>query len=1195
MKKVLWGFVIVLLLIVGTALVGPNMIDWNRYKGEATDQVKALTGRDLKILGDLEVSIFPTPALIANDVSLSNLPGAVAPEMIKLRRVEVRIALSPLLAGQIQVETVRLIEPIIELELLADGRQNWDIQAVSGDASTAVSSSANNQSNTVSDAAASGSGPSVTLDDFTIVDGALNYRDSKTGTIEKVEALNARIEAASLSGPFQSKGALTLRNIPLTYDITVGEVIKERTLPLNMKFGVGAGDSSLHIGGTLLGLLEEPKFKGSLKGEGKNLGLLIEAITRAPAPPALAQLFSIEANISGSASGGELSDMSMQLADSRIEGDVAFEMAEVPRFSVSLTAGRFDLDKWLAKPDDRKAPGSNGGDGATSTADKAVNQAPANLAVAETSIVIPSNITGSVIVSVDALVYRGEAINDVLINTELVDGQANLGQFSAQFPGGSDISMSGVLSSPEGKPDFNGVLETNTDDLRTVAQWLDLELPDIPTDRLHKIDFSSNVRLTSSEVQLQNIDLKFDSSRLTGATTIALRSRPALGVNLTLDQIELDAYFPKASTKKRSAVVAKPIETAHTAGGSTAGKEKTQKTVQPANPFNGLRALSGFDANALIKVKRLGIQGESVRDLIVDATLFDGNLNIRKLTVAQFAGVSVAASGQLSDFQGIPSLKDLRIKANTKNATPLSRFVGAELPFDPKKLGATSVDLIVNGSLLKPKVQSKLITAGATVTADGVVSVLPIGDLFDLDMKIAHPDLARLLRVLGTNYRPAGKVGALALSTQASGTPTQINLQKLSGSLGKLKFSGDAGLDLSGSLPTVSANLNTGAVYLDAFLPAKSSAHLNQGIWDSLKRRPVVWPGPDQRQRNSAFVEVSSNGRWPAEPIDLSVLKSFNADLKLKSPLVAFSNYLFENVDVAAQIKDGTLETQRIVANLFGGLVNGNARLSATQTNELATVFDVTGIQIANALKSVTGNATASGLLNAKMNLTAAGGSIEELIGSLAGTGGFNMAGVDATAGAKGSAFAGVYNLLTSLNRLGSSRSGNKADVSGSFQVAQGIARTNDIKLASSLGNGTAQGTVDLAEWLLNIKGEIALQQSALTQILQAKLKRGASPVGFVLSGPLDSPNVKVDTGALLGGSLPIPGADALLNKAPKGIGKLLKGLLGGGGASAPAQATPPEPTSPSSDTPPPARSSQQTPPAVKEFRPEDLLKQLFK
>lgn len=1190
MKKIFWGFTIILLLILGTAVVGPSMIDWNRYKGEVTQQAKIYTGRDLKILGDVQVSLFPAPAIIANDVSFSNLPGAATTEMIKLQRAEVRIALSPLLAGQIKVETVRLIKPVIELELLADGRQNWNFETPKPDAPAQPSA----DKPAASAASSPKSEPTVVLDDFTIVDGALTYRDSKAGTIEKIEGLNARIEAASLLGPFQSKGSLKLRQIPLTYDITVGEVIKERTLPLNMRFGVGAGDTSLQIGGTLLSLSENPKFKGTLKGEGKNLSLLIEAITRTPAPPALAQLFSVEANISASQDGGELTGLQMRLADSRVEGDVAFEVAETPRFSVSLTAGRFDLDKWLSGASAPTEPTKTETDTTSKAATKkAVAATPSSPAVAG-GVEIPNNISGSVIVSVEALVYRGEAINDVLITTELADGIVQLSQFSAQFPGGSDIAMSGLLSSPGGKPNFSGAIEATTNDLRQVTKWLGVALPGVPADRLRKIEFSSDVTLTPGDVQLQNIDLKFDSTRVTGATTVALRSRPAFGLNLTVDQIEVDAYFDKSVKPVASAT--KKIESEKNSESQSKGAKSTQKPVSE-NPFKGLAALGSFDANAVLTVKRLGWQGDALSNVVLDATLYDGSLDIRKMNVGRFAGASVATTGQINNLRDIPVLKNLHVVAKAKNLTPLVRYAGLKLPFNAKGLGASTVDIRANGSVLKPKIKAAIETAGATVSASGNVSMLPVGDLFDLAIKVSHPDLPRLLRTLGVKYRPAGNLGALVLSTQASGKPTHLKFKQMSGKLGKLAYSGTASLNLENERPIVSADLHTGALILDMFLPAAQNAALEGILWGALKRRPVVWPGPDATPQSPSLVRIATKGRWPTDPIDLSVLNSFDANFALKAPLVAYSKYLFDNVQVGANIKNGTLKTERLMAGVFGGKLDGIAEISTVRSNQFASTFSLIGINIADALKSLTGKATASGRLNANLDVIASGKSVADIVSSLAGTGAFTMKDVDVTAGSKGSAFAGVYNLLTSLNRLGSSRSGNNADVAGTFQIARGIAKTNDFKLASALGNGSATGTVDLPGWKLNMKGQIELQQSALTQILQAKLRRGASPVGFSLSGPLDAPDVNIDTGALLGGSLPIPGADALLNKAPKGIGKLLRGLLGGGSSP-----TPPAPSgsaggsvSPGGATPPPARSTGQQPAPSQKFRPEDLLKQLFK
>ena len=45
--------------------------------------------------------------------------------MVRLKSLEVRIRFLPLLKGNIEVESVTLVEPVIELEVLADGRANW--------------------------------------------------------------------------------------------------------------------------------------------------------------------------------------------------------------------------------------------------------------------------------------------------------------------------------------------------------------------------------------------------------------------------------------------------------------------------------------------------------------------------------------------------------------------------------------------------------------------------------------------------------------------------------------------------------------------------------------------------------------------------------------------------------------------------------------------------------------------------------------------------------------------------------------------------------------------------------------------------------------------------------------------------------------------------------------------------------------
>ena len=81
LKKVLFSLIGFLALLVAAVLIGPGLIDWNQYKGEIAAQAKAITGRDLTIDGDIQITVLPAPALVVKDVALANLEGATSPEM----------------------------------------------------------------------------------------------------------------------------------------------------------------------------------------------------------------------------------------------------------------------------------------------------------------------------------------------------------------------------------------------------------------------------------------------------------------------------------------------------------------------------------------------------------------------------------------------------------------------------------------------------------------------------------------------------------------------------------------------------------------------------------------------------------------------------------------------------------------------------------------------------------------------------------------------------------------------------------------------------------------------------------------------------------------------------------------------------------------------------------------------------------
>ena len=167
-------------------------------------------------------------------------------------------------------------------------------------------------------------------------------------------------------------------------------------------------------------------------------------------------------------------------------------------------------------------------------------------------------------------------------------------------------------------------------------------------------------------------------------------------------------------------------------------------------------------------------------------------------------------------------------------------------------------------------------------------------------------------------------------------------------------------------------------------------------------------------------------------------------------------------------------------------------------------------------------------------------------------------------------------------------------------KVSRGIAHSNDIKIVSVYGDGAAAGEINLPAWTINMKGQMQLGQSFITQLLRGKIREMSSAVPFAITGALDAPNVKVDTGALFGAGIPIPNANTLWKKAPKGVGNILRDVLGGGAMTTlPKKKSLPSPPPITSGgqnapvyVPPPKPSQQRKAPAV---NPEQILKQLFK
>ena len=195
MRKVLIAIVSLVIVLAAAVLVVPSLIDWNGYKPEIQAAARDATGRELKIQGDLSMSILPTPTLSVADVSLANVEGATTANMASLDSLDVSVALFPLLSGDIRVTSVTLVKPVITLEKLPDGRANWEFDSGENAEAGAGDPSSN-----------AGDAPALAIDEAVIEDGQLVYRDATTGAEHILSDINLEISAGGLQGPFEIDG-----------------------------------------------------------------------------------------------------------------------------------------------------------------------------------------------------------------------------------------------------------------------------------------------------------------------------------------------------------------------------------------------------------------------------------------------------------------------------------------------------------------------------------------------------------------------------------------------------------------------------------------------------------------------------------------------------------------------------------------------------------------------------------------------------------------------------------------------------------------------------------------------------------------------------------------------------------------------------------------------------------------------------
>jgi uncharacterized protein involved in outer membrane biogenesis len=1077
-----------LTLLILVAVITPFFLDLNDYKGDIATAVKDATGRDLAIDGDIAVSLLPVPTVKVAGVRFANLEGATAPDMVRIGVVEASVALMPLFSGTIEVGSLAFIEPVVELEILADGRANWQL-AMTG-------------------TGGGSGGPALSIDSLTVQGATLVYRDGIAGTTERLESLNLEAAVESINGPFRAKGSVVARSIPLTFEVQFGD-LDRRPVPLRMNLTVNNGDTTAAFNGAASSVSPDAELSGKLKIAGTSLADLIGALTGGGVNPLLAQKFSLNGDVAASTVTAGINDIVFDIGGMQGTGAASALLAGDPQVDVAIALNHVDLDQLLAATA-TVAPASDDGGAFT----------------------LPGGIYATLDLRINAVVYNQAVVRQAQLVAALDQGVVTLQQASALLPGGSDVTVFGVLDAHDGRHRFNGQVEASADNLRAVLDWLDVTPVGVPADRLRKLSLSTTVEVTPTLAKVSAIDLRVDSSRLTGAANIGLGSRLAFNAIVALDQINLDAYLPVATGDQEGADGDSP-----------------------------LALLGGFDAELKAKFGKLVYNGLPLSDVTLDAGLRRGVLSIRRLQVADLAGAGASLAGTIDSttpafdvtysidaadaarlFQlaevappggnlgGVVirgaakgDLAAVTLDTTVSLSDAEARFTGTldglagtprvdaeislhadSLALLARRFGTTLSDTAntafelsgtVKGDAAVATVALTVAALGADLRLDGSLAKLLEAPAYDLMLNLNHGDFVSLAESLGDDIHFARRdLGKVQVGARISGDTTQARIADMRAVLGPSQLAGVVALRFDGPKPSFDADIAAGEIYTDLFqVVAKTAGSSATGT-----------------STTTSGGSGTSAGRWSRQPIDFSGLSAVDGKALVSAKALIFRKYRFETVTLQLALADGALDIEDLSGRLYGAPVKLRARIADTAPPTAALALTLQGADLEALLTDVADVDAASGKLDLTAQFQTRGRSESELISALGGKGAVAVRqgvikGIDL--GRLNSQLANMDNEIALVGLIGGALSGGATPIhslDGTFNASNGVVKSNDIRAVLDGGEGTAVATIDLPRWQLAINSEFRLTGHP-----------NAPPVGLLLMGPIDNPSREIRDEAL--------------------------------------------------------------------------------
>ncbi|WEK52785.1 MAG: AsmA-like C-terminal region-containing protein [Candidatus Kaistia colombiensis] len=1106
----------IIIAVLVSALVVPWFVDWNAFRATFEREAEKILGQPVTVAGTADASLLPMPSLVFTDVRVGGTPGK---PMMTVDRFAVRIELIPLISGAFKVVDMAITRPHLQVTVGADGTPDWLRRS---EASKTLDPDA------------------VTLEKVDISDGAIDYRDARTGRSVSLTNINAAVDARSLLGPWKIEGGLVADGVPTTFRVATGRRDANNTIRVKLEANPATVPVTLSAEGPL-GLDDK-----GLAWAG-NFGLTHvqddDGKTGRKPPPGWRASGSFDLRPEQLRFPAFTLSQGPEDRPYSLTGAASVDLGKAMRFDAVLKARQLDLDRSIGKGPNEPA--------SVEAASGAVVQALAEFPV-------PS-IPGRIGFDIPGIVIGGSVIQNLRFDAVTAENGWKIEELGADLPGRTRLAADGVVTTAP-KATFDGAVRIVSDQPTTFAAWWrGGKIAAMP--QLRAFEMNGQLHLAPGSVGISGMTARMQNSDLSGSLRwqqAASAGRRNLAVDLTANRLD---YNQLASLTELFA----------------------------GQRLNNSGALAD-DFQIKLATDALDVDDITLGQVVADGSLSNGVLVAKKLSIGNVSGAAISASGRVADLTGAPN-GQLSVSVDATDLTGSSALVERLLPGSAiarwfktaaPLLGPAILDTVVNARAQDGVTHANLTvngTSGGTaidmaIGFKGTPAAWREGEL-KVSAAVDSSDAGHLLRQLGYEATPLEKPGRarIAVETADGGGSLARGVNgTIKGEFAGIAYSteGSLGLDeaglpsFQGTITAKGADATPALTLVGLALPgqgeklpleAASSLDIRDGsatlsfrdarLGEAYAGGMIDFGRDAGRWKLKGDVAVDEADLTFALAVGLGLPPDLLANTESVWSKTTFGRPAVDGFDVAFRLSadrltvgDGVAVTNAAVETSFSGdraeirLTNGDfaggkasGSLSIVNPQGDATVagqVSVKGAALPDVVWQRDGRSVADGTVDFSGQFDGSGRSAAGVVSSLSGGGSFAI-GEGSARFVNPEAFGAVIRASNAGREIGEAElrklfagyldAGTLAfdRVEGAFSIAAGTLRAPNLNVVSKSATMAGGATIDLnadtidSQWTLTIDPGEDRVSGAIPQ------------VGLVFSGPLDAPTRRIDVAPLAG------------------------------------------------------------------------------